>query len=143
MTDETINAPAPSLFAYGTLMFAEVFQAVTRLDCSCCPATLADYTRKQVLGHEFPAIHAQTGAEVSGYLFGPLDYAAWRNLDDFEGDFYTRITVSVRTGNSTRAAADTYVTRAQYRGLLATNDWSPSYFRDHHLPRYLAAYNHP
>ncbi|MEQ8231122.1 MAG: gamma-glutamylcyclotransferase family protein [Gammaproteobacteria bacterium] len=129
-----------TLFAYGTLMFAPVLRAVTGLERETCPARLDGYARYAVRGQPWPALVEETGAHTEGCLVLSLPARAWPLLDAFEGDFYTRIAVTVRCADGTTCAAQTYLARPAARTRLSPRPWSPVEFRRRHLARYLAAW---
>jgi len=126
------------LFAYGTLMFGEVFRAVCGVERPGRPATLAEYVRLQVRGEAFPAIVARSGAHVPGLLIEGIEPALWARLDAFESDFYQRVTVRVLCGDDACLhAAQTYVAHPAVRNALSEREWSPENFRVRDLARYL------
>lgn len=100
-----------SAFFYGTLMHPEILKRVIGNDGShlqMCPALLLEYTRHQVKNEDYPGIlpYSQSRAmfdhdldseekSVRGSLVTGLSDEDVRLLDVFEGDQYTRESVSV------------------------------------------------
>ncbi len=133
------SATPGRLFAYGTLMFPEVFHAVTGAVRTSKAASISDYARYRVRGHNFPGLVPQRGGRVDGRLLEAIDPPLWALLDTFESDFYARVAVTVRRDDGRRLAAQTYVVVASERGLLEDRDWSVDEFRRHHIGAYLAS----
>lgn len=125
------------LFAYGTLMFPPIFTAVTGREGAMRPAVLAGYARLRVRDTPYPALVAAAAASTEGLLSAPLDLATWQRLDEFEGSFYDRITVSVALADGRTAAAQTYVATARGRHRLSTSAWLPDAFAAEHLDSYV------
>ncbi len=112
------------LFAYGTLMCPEIMaRVVTSLPASL-PARLDHYRRGPLSGVDYPAIVACPGGCVEGLLYLDLPEAAWRRLDEFEAEIYTRKEVTVSLADDRRLAAETYVLKDEYRRRLGPSAWS-------------------
>lgn len=84
-----------ALFAYGSLMFAPVWQRVTGLSRAGVPASLEGFARHAVRGETYPALLADPDGRVDGRLYADLSDAVLAMLDRFEGPDYRRIQVSV------------------------------------------------
>ena len=122
------------LFAYGTLVFPQVFAAVAGRALAGEPAALDGYLRRGLIGEIFPAIVA--GAEhdrVAGVLYVGLEDREWSRLDRFEGDLYERRRVTVAGLD-----AFTYVLAARWRHRLAAEPWDPEAFARDHLDTFLS-----
>jgi gamma-glutamylcyclotransferase (GGCT)/AIG2-like uncharacterized protein YtfP len=117
------SAPA-GLFAYGSLMCADIMSAAAGLNCAGEPARLAGYARHPVVGEAYPGVMPQPSASVSGVLYRDLDAAAFARLDAFEGDLYDRISLTVELADGASAPAWCYVVKAVYRDRLAPGDWN-------------------
>jgi gamma-glutamylcyclotransferase (GGCT)/AIG2-like uncharacterized protein YtfP len=125
------------LFAYGTLIFPEVLEAITGRWRRPQNATLPGYARYRLKRHIYPAIIPKPGAAVHGVLYRNLDKAALTALDRFEDTCYERVRVRVMTARGPRPAF-AYVLPAARRHLLDEREWDPGRFRARHLARYLA-----
>lgn len=147
-----MDGPTLHLFAYGTLMCPEIMTRVVTCLPASLPARLDHYRRGPLRGVDYPAIVACPGASVEGLLYLDLPEAAWRRLDEFEDEIYTRQTVTVcrldqsafspppsspdqaslplpegrvRVGSEGRQlAAETYVLKDEFRRRLGDSDWS-------------------
>lgn len=129
-----------NLFAYGTLMCADIMHQVAGCLPALAPASLAHYQRRRVSGEEYPAIVGQHGAAVQGVVYLDVPAAAWRRLDRFEGEMYDRRTVRVECADGNRLPADTYVIRPEFAQLLLTSTWSYEEFLRSGRKRFAADY---
>ena len=134
-----MQASAQCLFAYGTLMFAPVMQAVCGggPPAPPLPARLHGYQRYRVAGEVYPAIIAAAGAVVEGVLYGPIGRACWARLDAFETDRSVRTQVTVDHAQDHTLTAWTYVLAPTQRSCLSNAVWSPEEFAVRHLAAYL------
>ncbi len=114
--------PCP-LFAYGTLMCAEIMATVSGLKPVAAPATLAGYSRYRVRAESYPGIVSDPHGRVQGVLYSAVTAEAWRRLDRFEGEMYERRPVEVRPAHDGIVLAHTYVVTDRYRGQLERHDW--------------------
>ena len=83
-----------NLFAYGTLMWPEVLEAVIGKRLSGVPATLHGYIRLRVKGEHYPVVLPSDAASVEGMLYKGLCDTDFAHLDRFEGVEYDRTAVS-------------------------------------------------
>jgi len=113
-----------NLFAYGTLMCADIMQQVAGCLPLHAPATLARFRRCRVRGEEYPAIIGRQEAAVQGLVYLEVPEEAWQRLDRFEGEMYDRRTVLVDWADGKGLVADTYVIREEFVHLLLPSDWS-------------------
>ena len=87
-----------NLFAYGTLMWPEVLEAVIGRRLSGASVSLCGFLRIRMKGELYPAlIDAQARDEVEGILYRGLTEAEFRHLDRFEGGEYDRREVCIGT----------------------------------------------
>ncbi|MCB1746677.1 MAG: gamma-glutamylcyclotransferase [Gammaproteobacteria bacterium] len=124
------------LFAYGTLMFAEVFAAVCGTTRPAHPARLPGHARHALRGRVYPGLVARPGALTAGLLFDDIDAALWARLDAFEGALYDRRTVTVELADGPTAAA-VYLLAPRAHRLLEDAAWDAEAFRTRHLATYL------
>lgn len=113
-----------SLFAYGSLLLPEVFEAVTRQSRDGVPAVLDGFRRTKLKGFGFPAILPEAGMDTSGLIYTALEGAAWRRLDAFEDDFYDRKSVLIRLASGELLEAQTYVLSHRFLHLSLDESWS-------------------
>jgi gamma-glutamylcyclotransferase (GGCT)/AIG2-like uncharacterized protein YtfP len=112
------------LFAYGSLMCADIMRAV-----SGCPepagsaGLLRDHCRLCVRGEHYPGLVPCPGANVEGIVYHALPADAWRRLDRFEGDLYVRTSVAVELPDATLRRVQTYLVRPELTGCLEDRVW--------------------
>ena len=118
-----------SFFAYGSLIFDPVVRAVTGRTFEGHPATLEGYARYQVSGATYPGLIPAAGQSVAGTIYMEVTDSALRRLDQFEGRYYERTTVTVRIGNGAEEPAETYIFREAYRHVLSLEAWDAKTFQ--------------
>ena len=116
------------VFAYGTLMFDEVMEAVVGRRFEGVPARLRGYERYQVLGQSYPAIVRRNEGVTEGILFRGIDEETLARLDRFEGSSYRREWIALDTGES----AWVYVVAPGKERLLSDEPWNPDDFLREH-----------
>ncbi len=126
------------VFAYGTLIFPTVIEAVLGRLPEAVPARLDGHTRLRMRGAVYPGAIARAGSSVQGRLYAGLDAAALARLDAFEGDAYERVELPVHTPAGP-ARAHVYRVRDTDRELLCDEPWDPAGFERAHLPAFRAA----
>ena len=124
------------VFTYGTLLVAEVMEAVAGARFASVPARLDGWERVRVRDAVYPGVRAVTGASVDGRLWLDVHDAALLRLDRFEGEMYERRVVRVATADGARSA-QVYVVPPAYVHLLEDAPWDVERFRREHLARYL------
>lgn len=117
------------VFAYGTLLFPEIMQAVTRARFPSEPATLAGYVRRRLRRASYPGLAPDPSSITSGVVYRGVNAAALERLDRFEGELYARERVVVDLATGERVAALAYVVRPEHRGELCDEPWDPQAFR--------------
>jgi gamma-glutamylcyclotransferase (GGCT)/AIG2-like uncharacterized protein YtfP len=126
-----MNVAPSQLFAYGTLMCADIMCEVAAQRVVGQPARLRGYMRRAVLGEVFPGIVPADDGLVEGMLWQGLTAAAWTRLDAFEGAMYVRQSVHVvARSDQVETAAHTYLVRPQFAHRLADRDWDVAAFVD-------------
>ena len=125
--------PAPhDVFTYGTLLVAEVMEAVAGARFASVPARLDGWDRVCVRGAVYPGVREAAGASVEGVLWLDVNDDALLRLDRFEGDVYERRLVRVATANGPRDAQVYVIPRANEH-LLEPSPWDLERFRREHL----------
>jgi hypothetical protein len=82
-------------FAYGTLMHPEViFRLLGRVPLGMA-AELPNYRAVQLRGEVFPGLIAESHALTPGTLYTGLSPQDWQILDQFEGDWYLKVPLTV------------------------------------------------
>jgi gamma-glutamylcyclotransferase (GGCT)/AIG2-like uncharacterized protein YtfP len=125
-----------NVFTYGTLLVAEVMEAVAGARPASVPARLDGYERVCVRGAIYPGARAAASAAIDGVLWLDVGDDALARLDRFEGEMYERRDVRVATADGARAA-QVYVVPPAHEHLLEDAPWDLDRFRREHLARYL------
>jgi gamma-glutamylcyclotransferase (GGCT)/AIG2-like uncharacterized protein YtfP len=127
---------AGHVFTYGTLLVAEVMEAVAGARFASVAARLDGFERVRVRDAVYPAARAADAASIDGVLWLDVSDAALLRLDRFEGEMYERRDVRVSTAGGSRDA-QVYVVTAAHHHLLDPAPWDLALFRREHLARYL------
>jgi len=132
------SAPPVSLFAYGTLVFPEIWNRVTgdTGPRASVRATLEGFALCKVRESTFPGIVAEPGAPpVPGLIYFDLDEEVLARLDAYEDGFYARITVMAdRENRAGPIACQAYAVPPALRERFLTDEpWSAEDFAAKHL----------
>jgi len=111
------------LFAYGSLMCADIMHDVSGYDVPGIGGVLNDYRRLVVRGEHYPGLLPVHGAAVEGVVYWDVPMSAWERLDRFEGEMYLRQSVDVALKHGGIVQADAYVVRPEFRHRLEDSDW--------------------
>ncbi len=126
-----------NLFAYGTLMFPEIWHRVTGLTQHGLPATLGHHAACRIRGQPYPALVEEDGAVTAGILYTDVPRGAMARLDDFEGTFYDRVPVEVTLTDGTRQPAWVYRAAAGTAPDILPERWEAASFGRKELGRFL------
>ena len=124
------------VFTYGTLLVAEVMEAVAGARFASVPARLDGWERVCVREAVYPGARAADRASIDGVLWLDVHDDALLRLDRFEGDMYERRVLRVTTADGPRDAQVYVIPRANEH-LLEPAAWDFERFRREHLARYL------
>ena len=112
------------LFAYGSLMCADIMREVAGCDLPGAEAVLHGYRRVVVRGEQYPGLVPADGKSVKGVVYRDVPSSAWDRLDRFEGEMYIRQSVQVSLKHGGIVRADAYVVRPEFRDRLEDSDWA-------------------
>ena len=79
-----------NVFAYGSLMYPEVFAALTGAPSSFEDLCVQGFERRAVSGKPYPGLRENPASSVDGRLWFDIDDEALRILGTFEGSLYER-----------------------------------------------------
>ncbi len=127
-----------SLFAYGSLILPEVFQAVTGVSRVGLPVTAPGFARYALKGRSYPGLISAPGGAVQGVLYANLELEEWQRLDAFEDDFYVRQSVSIMHARGETGFAEAYLIRSDRYDVLGTEGWCLDTFTRTALAPFLA-----
>lgn len=128
------------VFAYGTLMCADIMRAACGGLPAAQPAQLPGFSRHPVAGEHYPGIVEADGARVDGLLYRDVSREQLARLDTFEGDQYRRETVCVLLPDGNAVQAQTYIFSNQLRYLLEPGEWDYDAFLREHRPHFERQY---
>lgn len=124
-------------------MIPRVMEAVCGRTFDAMDALLRGYGRYTLRGETYPGLIAEDGVATEGVLWQGVDGDSLRRLDAFEGDWYTRETVTVLTGPASEGqacAAQTYVLVSTQHFRVSRRRWSRDRFETRYLQRFLSSY---
>ena len=111
------------LFAYGTLMCADIMENVTGQVFSAEKGILRNYQRYLVKNETYPALISEKNGHVEGVVYLRMTEPAWERLDIFEGEMYKKQIVNVMVYNSKTIKAMTYVLRPEFKHYITSIIW--------------------
>lgn len=121
--------PVMHVFAYGTLMFPEVWQAVVGRGFPTIAASAPGYEIYRVAKAVYPGIVAAAEtSSVPGIVYLDVDEESLARLDWFEDDFYKRQSIGVVCAEGERRMADTYVVPPHQKQFLTKEPWTRTSF---------------
>ena len=130
-----------NLFAYGTLIYPQIWQQVVGRDFRRLPGVLTGFEVYRAKGELFPVMIAgDSAAEVRGIVYCGLDAPSVARIDQYESGFYERRTVTVQLDQGGDAFCETYVLADQYRSLCSEEIWTSAWFEREALGEYLARF---
>jgi len=130
-----------NLFTYGSLMFPEVWTRLVGPPGRCERSRLRGYATRRKRDDVFPGlITADPQAVVSGIVYFDLSDGVLKRLDEFETDFYRRMSVTVELTNGQPIPAEVYVVAGDRFDALGDEPWDAEVFRRDHLEGFLQNY---
>ena len=128
------------LFAYGSLMCADIMREVSGFDLSRADGILRGYRRRAVRGAQYPGLVPEEDGHVEGIVYRDVPPPAWDRLDRFEGEMYVRQHVEITLNDGTLVQADAYVVRPEFLDRLEDSDWDFQEFLRSGKARFQASY---
>ncbi|MCA9235503.1 MAG: gamma-glutamylcyclotransferase [Planctomycetales bacterium] len=129
------------LFTYGTLMFAEVWRRVVPREFATEQATVRGYRVRRAAGELFPVMMpAEADAAVTGVVYFDVDVASLALLDEYESTLYDRVGLTAVLPDGRQIECQGYVLPHDKACFASNEPWTPEWFREHGLRRYLAAW---
>lgn len=126
-----LSPDAAPLFAYGTLQFDAVLEALIGRIPQQVAASAPGWRAASLEGRVYPGLVAAPGSVAPGVLFIDLSRREWAILDAFEDDRYDLHEVTVASGGRGLA----YIWPD---GEVLDGDWNAEQFRTSHLEEYAA-----
>jgi gamma-glutamylcyclotransferase (GGCT)/AIG2-like uncharacterized protein YtfP len=129
------------IFTYGSLMFEPVWSAVVRGRYQSSPATLSGFVRRCVQNEHYPVIYADPAApDIDGVVYFDVALDDLLCLDRFEGEYYGRKTLQIKTAAKGTLPADGYILKDDYKHIATDEPWDPLSFRETGISAFLARY---
>ncbi|MFJ4710196.1 gamma-glutamylcyclotransferase family protein [Streptomyces anulatus] len=128
---DRLTPDAATLFAYGTLQFDAVLEALIGRIPKKVSASAPGWRAAALGGRVYPGLVAAPGSVAPGVLFADLSRREWMILDAFEDDRYDLREVALTSGEQGLA----YVWPD---GEVLEEDWDAEQFRARHLGDYAA-----
>jgi len=127
-----------SLFAYGTLMFAEVWRRIGIGEFETQPATLSGHAVYRIRDAVIPGmVKANAEDQVTGLIYHGLDEETLFELDAYESDLYERIAVQATAADGTSIECQAFVIPESHRQAVTNELWDATWFKQHELESYL------
>ena len=129
------------IFTYGSLMFEPVWSAVVRGRYQSSPATLSGFVRRCVRNEHYPVIYPDSAAaDIDGVVYFDVASDDLLRLDRFEGEYYSRKPLQLKTARQETLVADGYILKEEYSYIATEQPWDPENFRQTGLSAFLARY---
>mgnify|MGYP002624693902 FL=1 len=126
-----------TLFAYGTLMFPEIWRRIADRDFDSVPATLSGFAVFRIRRDLYPVMVPDSTRVVTGLVYRDLDAAMIGRLDSYESDMYDRVAVEAQLTSGERLACEAYVLAERFRQLRSDQPWTAEWFRREAMAEYL------
>ncbi|MDR4462246.1 MAG: gamma-glutamylcyclotransferase [Nitrospirales bacterium] len=127
-----------ALFAYGTLQFPEVMEAVTGRVFPWVEAEAPGFAQFCLADRIYPGMVAREGALTQGRVYTALSHQIWECLDRFEDPIYRRELLEVYRIDGFKMSAYAYVLPVAQQRLLSSERWQMDWFSDVHLDGYVS-----
>jgi gamma-glutamylcyclotransferase (GGCT)/AIG2-like uncharacterized protein YtfP len=127
-----------NIFAYGTLMFEQVWLAVAGMLHKNKKASLIHLKRMSLRGEVYPVLIAgDKNDRVDGVLFFNINRETLAKLDTFEGPQYERREIEVITIDDKILPACTYILKKEFYHIISEKVWDPEHFEKNQLDLFL------
>jgi gamma-glutamylcyclotransferase (GGCT)/AIG2-like uncharacterized protein YtfP len=129
-----------ALFAYGTLTFGPVVEALLGRRPPTSPAVAPGWRAARLPGRPYPGLVPAADRQAAGVLLIGLTPAEWALLDAWEGDPYQVRRVRTAAAEPGGATPEAFALTYTWRAVDDTEpaDWDPAHFAAEWLDRYLA-----
>ncbi|MEM9353020.1 MAG: gamma-glutamylcyclotransferase family protein [Planctomycetota bacterium] len=126
-----------NVFAYGTLMFPEVWRRIVGQERSGKKARVEGFALYRVQNAVFPGMIHEAGAEVWGVVFEDIDEETLFELDAYESDFYKREVVEAVAADGRTYDCEAFIVPQSHRAALTEQPWDAESFEKNDLQAYL------
>lgn len=123
------------LFVYGTLMYPALFFEKTGEVPNYTPAELHHYSVRQLNGRPYPGLVKETDGKAVGLLVRNVSAESMALLDQYEGEEYELIEVTIRCEKQ-EVKAKAYAIQPDFLHLIMEEVWQADKTRL--LPKFFA-----
>lgn len=137
--DNDLSAPpqTTNVFTYGSLMYPDIFAAVSGVSVGHRPAKAINWRRYALKERTYPGAIAENGACIEGVLWFGVPADAVSRLDQFEGEEYCVQTLFVY---DTAGIAHRAIIYRWRKPDLIFGDWSTQDFERNHRDTFVAVH---
>jgi len=129
-----------NIFTYGSLMFPMVWDKVVEESYNLSPAVLSEHICYQIKGADYPAMIPKLLHNVKGMVYCKVSPDDIQRLDKFEGEYYSRQSVSVTQYDEEKMMVDTYILKPEYYSIMEEKRWDVKKFQVEGLDRFMKSY---
>lgn len=130
-----------NVFAYGSLMFPQVWSRVVQGEYESIRGTLHGFRRRCLRNEPYPvAFEGAPSERVLGEVYLDVKEDDIVRLDRFEGEYYARKLEDVVLDNGKIIRANTYVLKPEFYPLVDDNPWDVEQFKLVGMQRFLEQY---
>ena len=130
-----------NIFAYGSLMFEQVWAVVARGSYETTNARLSGYQRRKIRGETYPALFPGSIDDfVDGIIYLDVDAIDSNRLDQFEGKYYTKALETFTLPDNRKLSAHVYVFKPEFNALVEEEPWNPEWFKKVGIHKFISAY---
>ncbi len=126
-----------NVFAYGTLMFPEVWRRIVGQERPGMKARVEGFALYRVQNAVFPGMVHEGGGEVWGVVYEGIDEETLFELDAYESDFYEREVVEAVAVDGRTYDCEAFVVPLSHRAALTEQAWDAEAFEKNDLQAYL------
>ena len=131
-----------NIFAYGSLMFEQVWAVVAKGSYATTKARLFGYQRRKIKGETYPALIPGSPDDiVDGVIYLDVDAIDRDRLDRFEGMYYAKKLETFTISCTRKLSAYVYVFKQDFNALVEEESWSPKWFEKVGIHKFMAAYS--
>jgi gamma-glutamylcyclotransferase (GGCT)/AIG2-like uncharacterized protein YtfP len=138
VTSARVDSEGTTLFAYGTLMFPEVWERIAGRPFAAERGAILGFAVRRVVVDVYPVlIPAAPSSRVDGLVLRDIDHETLARLDAYESEFYDRIEVTATLDDSQSLRCQAYMLPERNRCEASDEVWDAEDFAARWLKQYL------
>lgn len=127
-----------NLFAYGTLMFPEIWNRVVGGEFRRQSASVRGMVIYRAAGELFPVMVSGRDDDVAeGVVLFDLTASEMVALDAYESDLYERVEVTAALDDGRNVLAQAYLLPKRHASAATRERWSADWFRERAMASYI------